>query len=197
MHDGTGQILAETDLLIEKGKIVQIGKHLDAPGAQVIEAAGKCVMPGWIDPLSGWGTAAGRGQARDNDETSDPVTPQLDVVDAFDPESMLYQQLWGYGITAAGVAASNNNILGGRAAVFKAYGKTTEAMCVKPGCDEGLGRRKGQADLWSAQQRSDDKNGDLCRALRELIAKCRSEKEEDQKDPKVRAFKPVLQGKCR
>ena len=74
MHDGTGQILAETDLLIEKGKIVQIGKHLDAPGAQVIEAAGKCVMPGWIDPLSGWGTAAGRGQARDNDETSDPVT---------------------------------------------------------------------------------------------------------------------------
>ena len=88
-------------------------------------------MPGWIDPLSGWGTAAGRGQARDNDETSDPLTPQLDVVYAFDPDSMMYQELWGYGITAAGVAASNNNVLGGSAAVFKAHGRTTEAMCVK------------------------------------------------------------------
>ena len=32
-------------------------------------------------------------------------------------------------------------------------------------------------------------------ALRELIAKCGSEKEEDRKDPKVQAFKPVLEGK--
>ena len=131
VHDGTGRILAKTDILIDAGKIIQIGQNLKASGAQVIDAEGKCVMPGWIDPLSGWGTAAGRGQARDNDETSDPLTPQLDVVYAFDPDSMMYQELWGYGITAAGVAASNNNVLGGSAAVFKAYGRTTEAMCVK------------------------------------------------------------------
>ena len=32
-------------------------------------------------------------------------------------------------------------------------------------------------------------------ALRELIAKCRSDKAEDQKDPKVQAFRPVLEGR--
>ncbi|MEG0386144.1 MAG: amidohydrolase family protein, partial [Solibacillus sp.] len=40
----------EADLLIENGKIVQIGKNLLAEGAEIIDAAGKYVMPGGIDP---------------------------------------------------------------------------------------------------------------------------------------------------
>lgn len=43
VHDGTGRILAKTDILIDAGKIVQIGQNLKAPGAQVIDAEGKCV----------------------------------------------------------------------------------------------------------------------------------------------------------
>lgn len=37
------------DVLIEKGKIAAIGKKLDAPGAEVIDAAGRLVTPGLID----------------------------------------------------------------------------------------------------------------------------------------------------
>jgi imidazolonepropionase-like amidohydrolase len=45
--------LENTDLLLQNGKIAQIGKNLTAPaGAQVIDATGKYVMPGIIDPHS-------------------------------------------------------------------------------------------------------------------------------------------------
>src|SRR5512141_3325594 len=45
--------LENTDLLLQNGKIAQIGKNLSAPaGAQVIDATGKYVMPGIIDPHS-------------------------------------------------------------------------------------------------------------------------------------------------
>src|SRR5215469_697871 len=45
--------LENTDVLLQNGKIAQIGKNLSAPaGATVIDASGKYVMPGIIDPHS-------------------------------------------------------------------------------------------------------------------------------------------------
>ena len=38
------------DILIEKEKIIEIGQDISAPGARVIDAKGKTVMPGGVDP---------------------------------------------------------------------------------------------------------------------------------------------------
>jgi len=43
-----GQI-TEGDLLVADGRIAQIGAEINAPGAQVIDAAGQVLMPGMID----------------------------------------------------------------------------------------------------------------------------------------------------
>jgi len=40
----------EGDILIEGEKILSVGKDLDAPGAEIIDAWGKLVMPGGVDP---------------------------------------------------------------------------------------------------------------------------------------------------
>src|SRR5512142_2821187 len=40
----------EADILVEDEKISLIGKNLQHPNAEVIDAAGKLVMPGGIDP---------------------------------------------------------------------------------------------------------------------------------------------------
>ncbi len=40
---------AEADVLVEGGKIAAVGRNLQAGGAAVIEAAGRIVMPGFID----------------------------------------------------------------------------------------------------------------------------------------------------
>ncbi|MBP6572049.1 MAG: hypothetical protein KA226_11550, partial [Gemmatimonadales bacterium] len=45
--------LAGTDVLLQNGKIAQIGKNLTAPaGATTIDGTGKFLMPGIIDPHS-------------------------------------------------------------------------------------------------------------------------------------------------
>ena len=40
----------KTDLLIEGDKIAQLGSNLEVEGAEVIDASGKYLMPGGIDP---------------------------------------------------------------------------------------------------------------------------------------------------
>jgi len=40
----------KADLLCDNGKIIQIGADLSAPDAEVIDATGKLIMPGGIDP---------------------------------------------------------------------------------------------------------------------------------------------------
>jgi len=40
----------DADILIEGEKIINIGAHLEAPGAQIIDASGKLVLPGGVDP---------------------------------------------------------------------------------------------------------------------------------------------------
>src|SRR5690606_17367665 len=37
------------DMLVRQGKIVEIGPHVHAPGARVIDGAGKIVIPGFVD----------------------------------------------------------------------------------------------------------------------------------------------------
>ena len=50
-----GQIITphetlEADLLIEDGKVSQVGKALEVSGAEEIDVAGKFILPGGIDP---------------------------------------------------------------------------------------------------------------------------------------------------
>ena len=125
VHDGRGNV-NETDLLVDNGIIVKIGKGLQAEGAEVIDASGMQVFPGFIDPLSDWGILGPgreiRGNANDNDERSDPFTPQLDVKYAFNGRGISRQQIYAFGITAVGVAPSNNNVFGGQMAAFNVLG---------------------------------------------------------------------------
>lgn len=48
--DGTGKVGYKADLAIENDKIVKIGNLADANAKQVIDATGKMVTPGFIDP---------------------------------------------------------------------------------------------------------------------------------------------------
>ena len=46
----TASETVETDLLIDGETIAQIGKNLQHPSAEIIDATGKLIMPGGIDP---------------------------------------------------------------------------------------------------------------------------------------------------
>lgn len=134
VHDGRGHV-GVMDLLIEDGIIKDIGKDLTIKDAEMIDASGMEVFPGFIDTLSDWGVMGPgteiRGNARDNDEKSDNFTPELDVIWAVNGRGMERQQLSAWGITAVGVSPSNSNVFGGKMAAYQVVGKNPMKMLLK------------------------------------------------------------------
>ena len=68
---------------------------------------------------------------RDNDEKSDPITPHLKALYAYDGDCVSEQAPYTYGITALAASPSNSNIIGGQMAVFRTAGINPFAMLVK------------------------------------------------------------------
>ena len=133
IHDGLGHMFTG-DLRIEDGLIAEVAAHIEGEGTDL---AGAHVLPGFIDTLSKWGINGTAYEIRpssdDNDEKSDPVTPEMDVVYAFNGRAITAQQLPAFGVTACGVTPSDSNVFGGQAAAFTTDGVNGYRMCLKRG----------------------------------------------------------------
>ena len=146
------QGVLEADLLIENGKIVKIGQNLSAEGATVIDAAGKCITPGFVDPHSHIG-GFGPGDEQDLNEMTNPLTPELDAFHGIDPSSDDFKVALRQGITTSCLAPGSANIVGGWVFAYKSAGDDRllkrpvalkAAMGINPkGCYAG----KGQAPM--------------------------------------------------
>jgi len=109
---------------LHNGKIAGVGASVDTPaGATVIDASGKYVTPGIIDPHSH--SALGN----DINEATSPVTPSMMMIDAFDnSDKALYQALAG-GVTTELLLHGSANMIGGQAVVIKnKFGLSRDAM---------------------------------------------------------------------
>ncbi|HTE47707.1 MAG TPA: hypothetical protein VK636_20865, partial [Gemmatimonadaceae bacterium] len=142
--------LENTDLLLQNGKIAQIGKNLTAPaGAQVIDATGKTVMPGIIDPHS-------HSMADAINEGSLSVTSMVRIRDVLNPTDIsVYRQLAG-GVTTINVLHGSANTIGGQNAVVKLkYGRDVDQMLfpgAMPGIKFALGENVTQKNGQTAAQ---------------------------------------------
>lgn len=139
-----------TDLLLQNGKIAQIGKNLSAPaGAQVIDATGKYVMPGIIDPHSHTMIDA-------VNEGSLSVTSMVRIRDVLNPTDVnIYRQLAG-GVTTINVLHGSANTIGGQNAVVKLkWGRDVDEMLfpnAPPGIKFALGENVTRKNSQQAQQ---------------------------------------------
>ena len=81
-----GQGVVQGDIRIDKGKIVEIAPGLDAGGAEVIDASGKIVTPGFVDAHSHVGGIFSPTEGgQDLNEMTNPLTPELDALYGIDP----------------------------------------------------------------------------------------------------------------
>src|SRR5688572_23517214 len=105
--------LESTDVLITNGKIAQIGKSIVAPsGHQVIDAAGKFVMPGIIDAHSHAGIDA-------VNEGTNPVTAEVNTGDALNPFQINLYRALGGGVTTIHSMHGSANAIGGQCETIK------------------------------------------------------------------------------
>ena len=114
-------------VVIRDGKIAAVGRDVVAPpGATVIDATGRYVMPGIIDCHSHTAIEA------DVNECSDSVTAEVRVADVIDHRDVnIYRELAG-GVTTINVLHGSCNTIGGQNVVLKLrWGKGPEELIFK------------------------------------------------------------------
>ncbi|NJL15095.1 MAG: amidohydrolase family protein [Microscillaceae bacterium] len=119
-------VLLETDVLVQNGKIIKVGKNLNAPGATVVDATGKHLTSGIIDEHSH--IAISRGV----NEGGQSITSEVRIGDVVNSEDInIYRQLAG-GVTAAQLLHGSANAIGGQSALVKLrWGLSPEKMKIE------------------------------------------------------------------
>ncbi len=106
--------IENADVIVEKGKIISVGKNLKAPAnASTIDGTGKHITPGLIDAHS---HTAGSGGVN---EAGQAVSAEVRVGDIINSDDMdIYHELAG-GLTAAHVLHGSANPIGGQSQLIK------------------------------------------------------------------------------
>ena len=105
--------MENADLLVQAGKVVAVGPDLDAPrGAMEIDATGKHVTPGLIDPHIHAGVSA-------VNESGFAIVPEVRMGDVVTHNNIwMYRQLAG-GLTTAHIKHGSANPIGGENVFLK------------------------------------------------------------------------------
>jgi len=116
-------VLENTDVLLDKGKIVAIGKSLPAADANVIDGTGLHLTAGIIDEHSHIAVS------QSVNECSHAITSEVRIGDVIDPDDInIYRQLSG-GVTTSQLLHGSCNPIGGQSAIIKLrWGRSAEEM---------------------------------------------------------------------
>lgn len=131
--------LEGADLLIDQGKIAAIGTKLAPPqGCETLDATGCWVTPGLIEAHSHLGTGNEPntpGHTGDTNETSNPITPQVRAMDAFNARNMGIAATRQAGFTTCCTLPGSANLIGGTGFVFKTREGRMVNELIVPGCE--------------------------------------------------------------
>ena len=129
-----GDVLKNSSIVVENGKIKAIGTDISIPeGAEIIDASGKLIFPGFIDAhchVGMWEEAMGF-EGSDGNEMTDPITPHLRAIDSINPADEAFRNALKGGITTAATGPGSANVIGGTFTVLKLYGDRVDDMILK------------------------------------------------------------------
>ena len=136
--------MTDATVLVRDGKIAAVGPRVRIPKeACIIDAAGRLLTPGFMDPHSHAGLSED-GMVNDSDvnERTDPVTAQVRALDAFRPSDVSLLEAAQSGVTSMGLVPGSANVVCGMGAVVKTLGKPYDRQIVKQ--DIGLKMATGE-----------------------------------------------------
>ena len=132
IHTMTGDTFSG-DILVENGKISAVRRDLSANGAEVIDLAGKFVLPGLIDAhchIGMWEDGMGE-EGADGNEMTHPITPELRAVDGLNPFDPCFKEARDAGVTTVVTGPGSANVIGGQFAALKTVGRSIEEMTLR------------------------------------------------------------------
>jgi len=120
------------DILIDSGKIIQIEQNISVDGAEVYDATGMDLYPGFIDAHTHIGMFGFSGaQTKDDVEEFDKCVPQHRGIDCINPEEPTFQEALAAGVTCVCVGPGSVSCIGGTHVALKTYGHRVDDMVVK------------------------------------------------------------------
>ncbi len=134
IHDAIHREAFKGDILVEDGKIKEIGENLETGGdIEIVDAEGLHVYPGFVEAhghigLDGYGIGY---EGMDYNEMNDIVTPHLRGIDGVKPMDAAFPHAAAAGVTCVCVGPRSANVLGGTFTTIKTVGKRVDDMVVR------------------------------------------------------------------
>lgn len=184
-----GRIYTMADGIIHDGTILVAGQHIQAvgqrveipAGSTVIDGSGQYIFPGFIDVHTHIGLEEEiyRIEGDDVNETSDPVTPQLQAVDGINFMDLAFADALRGGVTRTMCMPGSANILGGQAVLLKTLAPNPAQMvCRNPwGLKAALGENPKR--VYAAQKKTPKTRMASASLLREALAIARGLMDKD------------------
>lgn len=205
LHDAVNREPYVADILVQDGKIIEIGKNLNAEGAKTVDASGLYVYPGFVDAhshlgLDGYGIGY---EGADYNEMNDIISPHLRAIDGFKPMQPHLKHAALAGVTTVNTGPGSANVLGGTFIAVKTVGRRADDMIVK--METAMKCAFGENPKRCYREKGDSSRMTTAAKLREALFKAReylAKKEAAEKDPskapafdmKMEALIPVLRG---
>jgi len=138
---GTGEQIDGGSVLLMDGKVAEIGRSISAPAdALVIDATGKFVTPGVIDPHSHLGVypSPGLPSLSDGNEATAPNTAGVWAEHSIWPHDPGFGLALAGGVTALHTLPGSANLIGGRSVTVKPVPSRTYQGMKFPEAPHGL-----------------------------------------------------------
>jgi imidazolonepropionase-like amidohydrolase len=128
----------DADLVVRGGKFVVVGKRGEVAvpeGAEVVDLAGKVIIPGLVDSHSHIGIYPKPDieAHKDGNETTGPVQSALRALDAIWPDDPGIRMALAGGVTTVNIMPGSANVIGGQTLYVKLRPGPVAGMAVTPG----------------------------------------------------------------
>ncbi|WP_104178670.1 amidohydrolase [Cryobacterium sp. Y50] len=149
-----GDTIPNGTVLIENGRISAIGADLPVPsGAQMVDASGKWVLPGFIEAHGHVGIheEANGWAGNDTNEMTGPNMAAVRAIDAINIDDEGFRDALSGGVTTIVVKPGSGNPIGGQSVAIKSWGGRTideqvisDAVSIKSALGENPKRIYGE-----------------------------------------------------
>ena len=134
LMDDKEEVLTDGCIEIREGKIARIIKPSELTlSSENVIARAEIITPGLIDAHTHLGIIYESFvyEQKDGNEISNPITPELQALDAIWPQDTCFEKARAAGVTCVSVNPGSANVIGGVCSIIKTAGNNVEDMVVR------------------------------------------------------------------
>lgn len=203
-----GEIIENGYISVENGKISGMGSMKNMPEGEHTDVHGGWILPGLVDAHTHLGLFEDSlgFEGEDGNEDTDPITPQLRVIDGINPMERSFQEAREAGVTCCLVSPGSCNPIAGQIAAIKTAGRRIDDMIVKQPCAMKFALGENPKSCYNDKDETPVTRMATAALIRETLHKAQEYGKQKQHaedpsdlpeyDAKYEALLPVLDGTC-